>query len=228
MEIEVPSFDIAAFETTFAEWDACVAAGGCTYEPDDGGWGRGSRPVIHVSRADAEQYVAWLSETTGHTYRLPSEVEWEYAARAGTSTDRWWDNQVGSGHAVCAGCGSEWDNESTAPVGSLPPNPFGLHDMLGNVAEWVSDCWVPDHSRRPQSPEPVVAESEAFIRGACRWPVKRGGAWSYFPWTTRVASRGFYRPGNWTARNSDTVGFRVVREFPEGAVGPAVDASMPE
>lgn len=216
VEIEVPSFDIAAFETTFAEWDACVSAGGCTHTPDDGGWGRGDRPVIHVSRPDAEQYVAWLSEVTGHTYRLPSEVEWEYAARAGTTTDRWWGDELGSGRAVCDGCGSEWDDESTAPVGSLPPNPFGLHDTLGNVSEWVSDCWVPDHSVRPLSPEPAVAESEAFVGGVCRWPVQRGGAWSFYPWTTRVAQRGFYHPGNWTSRDSDAVGFRVVREIPAG------------
>lgn len=98
---------------------------------DDHGWGRGQKPVINISWDDAKAYVAWLSQTTGKTYRLLSESEWEYAARAGTTTAYYWGDKIGINNADCYGCGSQWDGKSTAPVGSFPPNPFGLYDMPG-------------------------------------------------------------------------------------------------
>jgi formylglycine-generating enzyme required for sulfatase activity len=129
--VHVPAFSIGKYDVTFDEWDACVNAGGCSKHPSDEDGGRGRRPVIYVSWNDTLQYVRWLSLKTGHTYRLPSEAEWEYAARAGTTTAYYWGDQVGSGNANCDGCGSQWDAHHTAPVGSFTANAFGLHDMLG-------------------------------------------------------------------------------------------------
>jgi len=205
---------VGKYEVTFDEWDRCVAAGGCDHTPGDNGWGRGTRPVIHLARSDALQYVAWLSEVTGQPYRLPSEAEWEYAARAGTRTARYWGEQVGHGMAPCDGCGSRWDNRSTAPVGSFPPNQFGLHDMLGNVVEWVADCWHPNHLGNPGDGTARTGTSPAWRDGTCVQPVRRGGAFNYFPWTVRSAARSYWRPGPWDERNGH-YGFRVARTVAE-------------
>ncbi len=182
-------FAIGKYEVTFDEWDRCVAAGGCDYRPTDRGWGRGDRPVIHVSYLDAGMYLAWLAEVTGRPYRLPSSAEWEYAARAGTTTARWWGDEVGSGHAVCEECGLEWEVGSTAPTGSLPPNPWGLHDMLGNVSELAADCWTSTYDEVPTDGSPVREASRHWSEGRCLRPTWRGGAFSYFRWTVRAAWR---------------------------------------
>ena len=132
------AFEISRYEITFAQWDACVAQGGCNgYRPDDMGWGRGNRPVINVNMDDVKSYLAWLYGLTGHDYRLPSEAEWEYAGRAGSTTAYSWGNEIGRNRANCDGCGSQWDNSQTAPVGSFAPNAWGLYDMHGNVTERV-------------------------------------------------------------------------------------------
>ena len=131
-------FAVSKYEITFADWEACVAGGGCNGDgPNDEDWGRGERPVINVSWEDAEAYVFWLSGSTGAAYRLPSEAEWEYAARAGTETVYGWGNEIGQGRANCSEehCRDGFPN--TAPVGSFPANRWGLHDMHGNVQEWV-------------------------------------------------------------------------------------------
>ena len=181
------SFAVGVYEVTFAEWDACVSDGGCGgYRPDDEGWGRGKRPVVNVSWDDAQAYVRWLSGETGEDYRLLSEAEWEYVARAGTTTRYWWRDEVGWNRANCRGCGSRWDGEGTAPVGSFSANPFGLHDVHGNVLEWVEDCWE---------------------EGNCGRRVLRGGSWVDFPWNLRSASRDGYISGN----RSYVSGFRVAR-----------------
>lgn len=182
-------FAVGKYEVTFDEWDRCVAAGVCDYRPADRGWGRGDRPVIHVSLLDAGIYLAWLREVTGRPYRLPSSAEWEYAARAGTTTARWWGDEVGSGHAVCEECGLEWEVGSTAPTGSLPPNPWGLHDMLGNVQELVADCWISTYEDAPTDGSPVREASRHWSEGRCLRPTWRGGAFSYFRWTVRSAWR---------------------------------------
>ncbi len=127
------SFAVGKFEVTFAEWDACVSAGGCGYRPNDRGWGRGRHPVMHVSWDDAQTYISWLSAKSGQSYRLLSESEWEYVARAGTGTNYSWGNQFDGAKASMNG-------QSTKPVGSYEPNGFGLYDMHGNVWEWVADC----------------------------------------------------------------------------------------
>lgn len=135
------SFALGKYEVTFEEWDACVADGGCGgYRPSDEGWGRDDRPVMNVSWQDANQYAQWLSQKTGRHYRLPTEAEWEYAARSGLSAHHLRGDVPGSISANCDNCVGQWANLQTAPVGRLEPNPFGLFDTHGNVWEWVSDC----------------------------------------------------------------------------------------
>src|SRR5437763_869100 len=144
-------FAVSKFELTFEEWDACAAYGNCDPLVSDGGFGRGKQPVIRLTWDDARRYVAWLSRMTGKPYRLLSEAEWEYAARAGTPTAYSWGDEIGNSKASCNGCGSHWDGKGTAPVGSFAPNQFGLHDMHGNVFERVEDCVHNDYNRSPDS-----------------------------------------------------------------------------
>lgn len=191
-------FAVSKFEVTFAEWDACVAQGGCSHRPDDRGWGRGRQPVMNVNWADAQQYVAWLSRTTGKTYRLLSEAEWEYAAQAGTG--RVATVREGANEANCGGCGSRWDRRQTAPVGSFPPNAFGLHDMLGNVREWTADCWNDSHAGAP-------GDGTARTSGDCSRRVLRGGSWGDDRWLARSADRDRIAAGY----RGDSNGFRVAR-----------------
>ena len=162
-------FAVSKFEVTFEEWDACVAAAGCPRVPDR--WGRGEMPVINVSWDDAKQYVGWLSQLTGKEYRLLTEAEWEYAARAGANTRYSWGDDPGIGNANCDGCGSQWDLQQTAPVGSFKPNGFGLYDMHGNVWEWVEDSWHENYDGAP-------ADGSAWLRGGdTSYRVVRGGSW---------------------------------------------------
>ena len=194
-------FAMGVYEVTFADWDACASAGGCGgHRPDDEGWGRDSRPVIDVSWEDAQAYVAWLSRETGYEYRLPSESEWEYAARAGTETARYWGDGIGRNRANCDGCGSRWDDAMTAPVGSFAPNGWGLHDMLGNVWEWTEDCWNGSYAGAP-------ADGSAWTSGDCGYRVLRGGSWDDRPRNLRSAYRGWNSSGD----RSNDIGFRVVR-----------------
>ena len=194
-------FAVGVYEVTFAEWDACVSDGGCGgYRPSDRGWGRGSRPVINVSWADTQGYVRWLSRKTGKGYRLLSESEWEYAARAGTGTRYWWGDGIGRSRANCNGCGSRWDRRQTAPVGSFPANAFGLHDVHGNVREWLEDCWNASYNGAP-------AEGSAWMSGHCSKRVLRGGSWDINPRNLRSAIRNSYTTG----LRYVSIGFRVAR-----------------
>ena len=196
------AFAVGKYEVTFGEWDACVADGGCGgYVPDDAGWGRGDRPVVNVSWADAKAYVAWLSEKTGKAYRLLSEAEWEYVARAGTETRYTWGDEVGDNRANCGGCGSRWDKEQTAPVGSFGANGYGLHDVHGNVWEWVEDCSHPNYHGAP-------ADGSAWVTGVdCSKRVLRGGSWGNRPRILRSALRYRYSSG----LRSYNLGFRIAR-----------------
>ena len=199
-EVTIPeAFAVSVYEVTFAQWDACVLGGGCGgYRPDDYGWGRGTRPVMNVSWDDAQEYVGWLSGQTGESYRLLSESEWEYVARAGTSTAYSWGNAIGSSRANCDGCGDQW--EYTAPVGSFPPNAYGVHDMHGNVWEWVEDCWNGSYAG-------ASSDGSAWLRGDCGRRVLRGGSWYYDPWYLRSA----YRLGDTSGYRFFFNGFRVAR-----------------
>ena len=198
------TFAIARFETTFAEWDACVAAGRCALGAGDLGWGRGRRPAINVSPEDAEAFATWLSHLTGAQYRLPSEAEWEYAARAGSETRYPWGNEVGRNRANCDGCGSAWDDAQTAPVGSFPANAFGVHDTVGNVYEWVADCGRYSYEGAPSDGSTWVSE------GACRARTMRGGSWVSLPRALRSANR-VRTPAGFRDINA---GFRVARDLP--------------
>lgn len=145
---------------------------------------------------NAVAYPEWLSKETGKQYRLPSEAEWEYAARAGTETRYWWGDEIqqdGKVWANCNGCGSEWDNKKTAPVGSFNANPFGLHDTAGNVWEWVQDCWHDSYEaeRRPDDGKAREPDKPA----ACGRRVIRGGSWSNVPRNLRSADRDWNIPG---------------------------------
>ena len=198
-EVRVASFALSKYEVTFEEYDRFTAATGRKLAADRG-WGLGRRPVIHVSWTDAVAYAEWLSDQTGERYRLPSEAEWEYAARAGSATKYSWGNQIGRNRANCDGCGSQWDGEKTAPVGSFSPNAWGLHDMHGNVWEWVQDCWNDSYQGAP-------TDGSAWTSGDCKRRVLRGGSWNYFPVILRAALRLRITTG---ARYFSS-GFRVAR-----------------
>jgi len=204
--IESP-FAIAETETTFDQYQLCVEAGVCRGGQDDHGWGRGSRPVINVDWDDANIYASWLTRVTGKAYRLPTEAEWEYAARAGTVTAYSWGDDVGVGHANCRSCGADpFGGNQSAPVASFPPNPFGLRDMSGNVSEWVADCWSERH-------DPAREEAN---HAACPRRVTRGGDWYYIPALATSAAR----MGNVGSIASYTIGFRVARTIEAGARRP--------
>lgn len=209
-------FALGRTEVTFAQWDACVADGACDRVADDG-WGRATRPVINVSHPQVQRFAEWLAKRTGKSYRLPTEAEWEYAARAGATGPRYWP-------ATADACGFAnvydeaakakylfgWEafactdgDVETAPVGSHAPNAFGLHDMLGNVWEWVEDCHALTYSVAP-------TDGTAFVHDGCRKRVSRGGAWNNMPQWVRVS----YRYGLEPDRRSNNLGFRVARDLP--------------
>lgn len=193
-------FAVGRFAVTFDDWDACVAAGGCSRRPSDYGWGRGRRPVVDVSWDDVRQYLGWLSATTGKGYRLLSEAEWEYAARAGTRSAYPWGDEPGTNRANFRSSGCRWSGQQTAPVGSFEPNAFGLHDMIGNVREWTQDCWNENYKGAP-------ADGRAWESGSIHssWRVVRGGSWDSSPEAARVACRVKF---GLSVRNSN-IGFRV-------------------
>ena len=195
------AFAIGRHEVTFDQWDACVADGGCKHRPDDREWGRGDRPVINVSWLDAKAFVAWLSQKTGQTYRLPSEAEWEYAARGGTNSPYWWGRDAGSRQANCRECNTG-ASQQTSAVGSYKANPFGLYDTAGNAAEWVEDCWNDNYRGAPQNGSP-------WLTGQCRLRVLRGGAFDSAAKYLRSTARFRYDSDVRFPAN----GFRVVREL---------------
>jgi formylglycine-generating enzyme required for sulfatase activity len=195
-------FAMSRNEITFDDWDKCVAAGACKFKPDDRGWGRGDHPVINVSWLDAKEYVAWLGQKTGKPYRLPSEAEWEYAARAGTKTPFYWGGQVGARMANCRDC-QTGEPVQTSAVGSFPPNPFGLNDMAGNAAEWVEDCWNESYKGAPSNGSP-------WESGQCSLRVLRGG--SFDSLSTYVLSSARFRYDADVRYFAN--GFRVARTIP--------------
>ena len=199
-------FAVGRYEVTFDEWDACVAEGGCNgYRPEDNNWGRGNRPVINVRWEEAQDYLYWLSQKTGKSYRLLSEAEWEYAVRAGTNTPYYWGAHK-KRNAICAyanvGGSPSFDcdgEKMTLPVGSFRPNPFGLYDMIGNVQEWTADCWNDTYEGAP-------ADGRAWQQGDCSLRVTRGGSFSLgrFCSFSRAARSGW---------GQYYIGFRVAREM---------------
>jgi formylglycine-generating enzyme required for sulfatase activity len=206
-QVRLKGFKMMKHEVTFAQYDLYAESAGKD-KPDDEGWGRGKRPVINVSWNDATAYAQWLSQKTGMTFRLPSESQWEYAVRAGTSTKYPWGNSASHdkanyGEDECCGglaTGSDrWVN--TAPVGSFPANQFGLKDMHGNVWEWIQDCWNDPYNGAPQ-------DGSGWMSGGCNVHVLRGGSWLSEPSHLRSANRYWNSPGG---RLND-IGFRLIQD----------------
>jgi len=194
-------FAIGKYEVTVEQWNACVDAGGCQRSATDAGAPR-TAPARDLSWDDAQQYVKWLSKASGKPYRLPTEAEWEYAARGGTSTRYWWGDPMRPGNANCKECGAPWRQEAPADVGSFAANPYGLHDMNGSVWEWVADCWHESYKGAP-------ADGRAWDDPNCRARVIRGGSWregaSYMLSSTRFKYDA-------SVRQSQN-GFRVARDL---------------
>ena len=200
-------FAVGRFAVTFDEWDACVADSGCNgYRRPDEGWGRGRRPAINVSWDDAIAYVAWLVEKTGKPYGLLSEAEWEYVARAGTTTRFCWGNSISTSQAnynadVFSEEGAQGEfREHTVPVDWFEPNPWGLYQVHGNVLEWTRDCYNNGYDGAPTNGTP-------WTSGDCSCHVVRGGCWLFGSENLRSAARVEYETDN----RRDIIGFRVAR-----------------
>jgi formylglycine-generating enzyme required for sulfatase activity len=233
--VSVPAFAIGKYDVTVAEFliflretgfqpAACDPLLGLTWQSPGGGLAyppgpaeSPRQPAVCLGWNAAQSYIAWLNGKVRRPapsarqgagpYRLPSEAEWEYAARAGTVTQRWWGDAIGQANANCNGCGSRWDDKLIAPVGAFGPNRFGLYDMLGNVWQWVSDCWNENYVGAP-------SDGGSWTKGDCSRRVLRGGSWSNLPIFVRSATRS---RGDATGADFDYssyAGFRVARTLP--------------
>ncbi|MFV0294823.1 MAG: formylglycine-generating enzyme family protein, partial [Hyphomicrobiaceae bacterium] len=221
-------FAMSETEITIGQWRLCVSLGPCASRHADSMWVRGAdaekrdrRPVVNVSWYEAHDYVRWLAKLTRKPYRLPTEAEWEYAARAGTTTLYPWGNVAGMNKANCRGCLVNWlDDHQSTPAGTFPANRFGILDMAGNVAEWVQDCYLPGYFVAPRDGRAVV-----FNGAACQRRVVRGGSWDEGPDQIRSSARASYFADG---SNGNLIGFRIVRSLdePSGAVtaGPRAEA----
>jgi formylglycine-generating enzyme required for sulfatase activity len=193
-------FALSTTEVSFDEWQECVKAKACRGGQDDHEWGRGKRPVINITWDDARAFAAWVGARSGLTCRLPTEAEWEYAARAGAPTGYWWGEDVGQNRLNCRDCLGPEPPYGSKPVRTFPPNPWGLYEMNGNVWEWTSDCWTPDHSKlAPQN-------------SSCGDKVVKGGSWYYFSAMSRASARAKNGAAIW----SYNIGIRVLCELPDG------------
>lgn len=201
VKIDTPVFFMTT-EVTFDDYNQFCRETGHPI-PDDFSWGHGQQPVINVTWHDARTYAEWLTEQTGILYRLPFETEWEWAAKSGSDTQYPWGNTFKKALANCKKCGTEWDNRQTSPVRSFPANAFGFHDMVGNVWEWVQDCWVENYVNAPED------QSERKFTGKCGNYTIRGGAWNSPVRQTSTTSR----LGVWAKTKSNYIGFRLVRDL---------------
>lgn len=215
----VHQYAISRFEITFDDYDKYARSTGWNL-PEDYGWGRADRPVILVSWKDGIRYSRWLSKQTGFNYRLPSVLEWEHAARAGTNSSYWWGNELQANVTNCADCESRWSKLQTAPVGSFKPNPWGIFDMHGNVSEFTQDCG----STRKKLPVRRIYDrfnpEPRFLKD-CGYVFVMGSSWnhmkisgfrnSFFPWHAK--DERFPRPTHLLDVRSKTfsTGLRVVR-----------------
>jgi formylglycine-generating enzyme required for sulfatase activity len=199
-KVKIPlPFAIGQYEVTYAEWDRCVDAGACRYRPQH--QGSPGDAVGNLSWDDANAYLKWMSEQTGQIYRLPSEAEWEYAARAGINKRFWWGDDAGSGKANCSDCGAGTNGQPLA-AGSYKPNPFGLYDTAGNMAEWVQDCWNQSYQGAP-------ADGSPWLKGNCGLRALRGG--SFGNKSTYIRSPARFRYDSDVRYEAN--GFRVLREL---------------
>jgi len=204
--VSISAFKMMEKELTWAQYQPCIDAGVCSSD-SDAGFGKGNRPVINVSWDDAQTYATWLSKKTGKHYRLPSEAEWEYAARAGSTTKYSWGNAINhdlANYGTDECCDGKVEGKdkwlNTSPVGSFKANAFGLYDMHGNVWEWTQDCWNDSYSG-------ALSTNKAWEDGDCAKRVLRGGSWGYTPLNLRSA----FRYGSSAAARSLNIGFRLVQ-----------------
>jgi formylglycine-generating enzyme required for sulfatase activity len=195
-------YAIGKYEVTVAQWNACVQADACKAISSTAG-SPDKSPARDISWTDARRYVQWLSKLTGRNYRLPTEAEWEYAARAGTGSRYWWGGKMKAGMANCKGCGGDWSNDAPANVDVFPANPFGLYGMNGGVWEWVEDCWHKDYAGAP-------TDGSAWTSSDCRENVIRGGAWRNDSSYAHSSSRFTYD----TTVRYILNGFRVAKTLP--------------
>jgi formylglycine-generating enzyme required for sulfatase activity len=196
--VTIKPFEISKFPVTVRQWNECVAAKVCQYVPT----GDDTDPVTNLSWSDTKQFLTWLNQFTQKTFRLPSEAEWEYAARGGTETNYWWGDQLQMGMVNCKGCVDAYDSTQPLKVGSLKPNPYGLYDMGGDVDQWVEDCWHDSYQGAPVDGSPWLEED-------CLSHVIRSGSWRNDPSYVRSASRDHYD----TDVRYPTHGFRVARSL---------------
>jgi formylglycine-generating enzyme required for sulfatase activity len=194
-------FAIGRTEVTVAQWRACVQDGGCKAAGEPGE-GDDTLPVRNIHWQDAQDYVHWLSSRTGHTYRLPTEAEWEFAARGGTKSTYWWGDALGVAKADCSDCGGTYDRKLPAAVDAYAANGFGLYGTAGGVAEWVEDCWHPTYAGAPH-------DGSAWTTGTCQERVVRGGSWRNDHTYVGSAGRFYYDADVRYIAN----GVRVVREL---------------
>lgn len=192
-QVTIKPFSMGKYPVTVLEWNECAAAKACGFTAI----GNDDAPVTNVSWTDAQQYAAYLAKVTKKTYRLPSEAEWEYAARGGTSTKYWWGDRLQPGMAGCKDCGAT-AAEQPVKVGSFKPNPFGLHDMGGGVDQWVEDCWHKNYQGAP-------VDGSAWSGGDCSSHVLRSGSWKNDSRYVRPSNRDGYD----TNVRYPTHGFRV-------------------
>jgi formylglycine-generating enzyme required for sulfatase activity/class 3 adenylate cyclase len=196
--VSIKPFTISKFPITVRQWNACVAAKACTYEPT----GKDNAPVTNLSWSDTQQFTSWISQVTQKKFRLPSEAEWEYAARGGKDSKFWWGDQLQAGMANCKGCNEPYDATQPLNVGSFRPNPFGLHDMGGSVDQWVEDCWHRSYQGAP-------ADGSPWVEAGCSSHVIRSGSWRNDPSYVRSSSRDHYDTGV----RYPTHGFRVAQSL---------------
>ena len=182
---------ISIYEVTWIEWQACKKAGACKRDLDSHKWGKGKRPVINMSWNETQDYTKWLAKKTGRPYRLLSEAEWEYAARAGSTTAYWWGDKLKKKYANCRKCGTKWSGKKSAPVGSFKPNQWGIYDMHANIWEWTLDCHNKTHAFAPKNQTPRTD-------GNCDRRTVRGGSWYYFPQIAKSVSRDSHPQHLWS------------------------------
>jgi formylglycine-generating enzyme required for sulfatase activity len=194
--VMVPAFRLSVYDVTFDEYDVFAIATG-RLRPNDEGWGRGRRPVINVSWDDAQAFIGWLKDRSGKRFRLPSEAEWEYAARGGSTTDYPWGNEFdisrANGNSI---------KDRTVPVGTFASNKFRVCEVVGNVSQWTQDCWHLSYKGAP-------TDGSAWTSGDCTCRVYRGGAWFNSPFLLRVPSRGCSR----SEASGNGLGFRLAEDL---------------
>jgi len=212
--VTIKTFRMSQTEVTFAQWDECISDGGCSYKPNDQGWGRGNRPVIDVSYQHiTEQFIPWLNKSTGQTFRLPSEAEWEYAARAGSATKYAWGNEIDCSQAQYGRYGLKEANKlvrecgksyhGTVKVKSFSPNNYGLYDMNGNAWELVADCYRESYNGAP-------SDGSAWLSSECTFDhVLRGGGW----YTPAIYLRSADRNGVSATQHDQHIGFRLAQQL---------------